>query len=533
MREALGLTDAALEQALVLTRDHAQLMVDLAVRLEPHRQELQNAWTAVYRQAAVREPLPPEAIVEAIQEHAGDVLFGGLRQGDVRKYYTDIAAWASELASSGLSYDRVVVLSREYQHTALPFLMQAYPIGAQLELVLSALDDLRTGTLMLIGAVYIETAQVQLIDSTRFRTLGQLSAGATHAFSNLLTGILGHTQLLLDRDIAPEIRQELAQIQRAATVGAQMTRRWQDYANATPADKIVETDVDEVVRQAAELTRFVWRDQSEANGIVVDVVKDFANVPPVLARPGDLRQVFVALILNAAEAMPRGGLISLRTDRHGDDVLISVVDTGEGMSEAVRRRVFDPFFTTKGSMHPGLGLYVARNFVQQHGGTLHAETEAGRGSTFTVSLPVAPGVQPEVPEATRANVSAARILIVDDEPTVRDILAKFLEFRGYAVTVAEGGSEGIAAARRSGFDVVLTDLGMPGKTGWDVAREVKRASPTTLVVLMTGWTVDLDPDKARERGVDRIVHKPFDVSLVDTLVAEAIVLRDSLRPSGD
>jgi signal transduction histidine kinase/CheY-like chemotaxis protein len=516
-----------LDQVVARTRDHLELLVDLAQRMHPHLGELVEAWTLVYSLVAVRQPLPPDATMRAIQEEAVRVLFGGLRQGNLHKYYADIAAWGRQISRSGLAYDQVVVLVREYQRSGLPFLRRLYPAGPELELVLAALDDLYAGTITILGAVYIGSLQEQLLHSARQRVFDQLALGATHSLNNLLTSVLGRAQLLAERTRDSETRSELQEIQQSAAKGAQMLRRLQELKSIQQDKDFVETDVNSLVRDAAEITRFVWRDQAEATGIVIDVVRDFGDVPPILAHPGELRDVYIGLILNAIEGMPRGGLITLRTERKENRVLTCVIDTGEGMAEETRRRVFDPFFTTKALGHAGLGLSLAAGIVAEHKGTLAVTSQSGQGSTFTVSIPMAP-VSIVGQGDSSTDVRTIRILIVDDEPTVRDVVAKFLVFRGYQVSVADNGNEAIALFKQQHCDLVVTDLGMPGMSGWEVAREIKELRPQTLVVLMSGWAADLDAQKVKASGVDHVVHKPFNVDDLIRLVGEAMVLRDKM-----
>lgn len=425
MTEPQTLTDHVLDQVVELTHDHQQTLADLAARIEPYAQ-VAEVWANVYREAGVRQPLPPDETVHAIQEQAVQLFFGGLRAGNLRDYYSAFSAWGRQIARSGLPYDRLLKLVREYQRSGLPFLVRAYPRGPELQLALAALDDLYSGMVTILGAAYIEAAQEQLIHGARLRALGQLAGGAAHSLNNLFAAILGRAQLLSERTRDGEARAELQQIQHTATAGAHIVRRLQDFARASGDEKFVETDVNLIMREAAEITRFLWRDQAEANGVVIDVVKDFADVPLVLARPSELREVFIDLILNAVEAMPQGGLITLRTERKGNDVLVSVIDTGEGMPEATRLRVFDPFFTTKGPSHVGLGLSIAAGIVAQHNGRFSVESAPGRGTTFTLSMPIAIGLIEETLEGAPTPTRAVNILIIDDEPTVRDIVAKFL-----------------------------------------------------------------------------------------------------------
>lgn len=536
MDEKQALTDRVLDQVVELTRDHQQDLAELAARIGPMSGDLAQAWAKVYRESKVRQPLPPEPMVRAIQEEAVRRFFGGLCGGDLREYYASFLVWGRELASSGLLYDQVLVLLREYRRSGLPFLLKAYPLGADLQLALAALDDLFAGMVMVMGAAYVEAAQEQLMCGARVRTVGQLAGGAAHTLNNLLTAIVGHAQLLQHQAQDAESRRELQEIQRSASAGAQVVRRLQDFTSTRPEDKLVETDLNSLLKEAAEITRSLWRDQSEASGIIIDVVKDLGDVPVIMARPSEMRELVVALLLNAIEAMPRGGLITLRSERRGDNIVISVIDTGEGMSEATRLRVFDPFFTTKGPEHVGLGLSNATTIAERHMATLTVRSELGRGSAFTLAIPVARETEFKTPAAGPAgaavSVPAAKtgpyILVIDDEKPVRDVAVKFLTFRGYSVNVADSGPEGIAAFKKRPYDLVLSDLGMPGMSGWDVAREIKRLNPRSLVVLMTGWATELDQQKVKESGVDRVVHKPFDIEEIGALIDEAQGVREKM-----
>ncbi|MBI3741468.1 MAG: response regulator [Chloroflexi bacterium] len=528
MTEPQSLSEHILDQVVEQTRDQQPLLAEIAARVEPFSSELIQVWTQVYRDLAVREPLPPDEIIRGIQEAAVELFFGGLRSGNLRDYFSRFVDWGKQIAHSGLAFDRVVKLVRAYQHSGLPLLLRVLPAGPQLEMALDALDTLYTGTVTMLATAYIESAQEQLIQSSRIRAVGQLSIGATHSLNNSFAAVLGRAQLLAERTRDDEVRGELQEIQRTAATGAQVVRRLQEFARAPREEKFIPTDVNALMREAAEITRFYWRDQAESRGVVIDVVKDFSDVPPVLAHPRELREVMVEIILNAIEAMPRGGLITLSTQRKANNLVVSITDTGEGMPEATRRRVFDSFFTTKGDTHSGLGLSIAARVIAQHNGRFEVTSQVERGTTFAITLPVLQGATEEPKKTTLTPSEAANILIVDDEPTIRDVVAKFLAFRGHHVVVASSGAEGLTRFKENKFDLVVTDLGMPGMSGWEVAREIKKIKPKVLVVLMTGWSADLDSRKVKESGVDRVVHKPFEVDDVLDLVGEAVALREKM-----
>ncbi len=523
MPEPLTVIERVIEQVQNLSQDEKPLLADLAARLEPHAKELAEGTRGAYAEAGWPAA---DGSFRAQHESAAKALLGGLKRGDVAEFYQLLAGWARQAAGKGLSYDRALILARGFEKGSVLLLQRSIAPGPELKLSLNAIDRLYAGVVTVLGAVYLDFAQQQLMHGARMRVLGQLSSGAAHSLNNLFTAIMGHTQLLLDHTRQREAREELQEIHRVATQGAQMVRRFQEMARVGLTDEPIETDINLIVRDAAEITRFIWRDQAEANGIVVDVVKDLAQVPPVMARPNELREALIVLIFNAIDAMPNGGIVTLRTERKGEKVLVSVIDTGGGIPDAARPHLFEPFFTTKGNLHAGLGLNTASGIAARHNGSLTAESVPGRGSNLTLSLPVAPSVM----EATEEVVATqgVSVLIIDDEPAVRDIVTRFLTFRGYPVVVADSGPEGLALFKDSKFDLVMTDLGMPGMSGWEVAREVKRLKPHTLVVLMTGWATDLDPRKAKESGVDRVVHKPFNVDEVLGLLTEAAALREKM-----
>ncbi len=523
MPEPLTMTERVINQVQNLSRDERPLLADLAARLKPDAKELAEASLKAYGEAGWP---PTDGDFRSKQEQGIELLLDSLQRGELPKFYSVIAGWSRDAAAFGLSYDRALVLARGFEKSLLPFLQKAFPVGPELKLALATLDNMFNGVVTVMGAVYVDYTQQQLIHGARMRVLGQLSSGAAHSLNNLFTAIMGHTQLLLDHTRQREAREELQEIQHVATQGAQMVRRFQEMARASSSEEMVETDINLIVRDASEITRFIWRDQAEANGIVVDVVKDLAQVPPVMGRPNELREAVIALILNAVDATPNGGIVTLRTERKGERVFISVTDTGSGIPDQAREHLFEPFFTTKGEKHAGLGLNIASSIATRHNGSLTAETMPGRGSNLTLSLPIAASVKETQEQA--AATQEVTVLIIDDEPAVRDIVTRFLGFRGYPVIVADSGPEGIALFKQRNFDLVMTDLGMPGMSGWEVAKEVKRLKPKTLVVLMTGWATDLDPRKAKESGVDRVVHKPFNVDEVLELLNEAAALREKM-----
>jgi PAS domain S-box-containing protein len=376
----------------------------------------------------------------------------------------------------------------------------------------------------------------------RLRAVGELASGVAHDFNNLLTAILGSAELLARTDADPHRQEEIQTIRRAARDGAAMVRRILEYARARREPHRVAIDLPEVVREAVELTRGRWKNAVQARGVTIEVHLDLQPVPEVGGNPSELREMLTNLILNAVDAMPQGGLLTLGTrlaPRQAADspawVEMTVADTGAGMAPEILDRIFDPFFSTKEGSGVGLGLAVAHNIVEQHQGTIVVQSSPNQGTIFTVRLPAAsedtarpfsaPAGGPEpVPEAANSRPSSrgARILVVDDEPKLAQLLRSFLELQGHRVWTVTGGAAAVALLADQTFDLLLTDLGMPEMSGWDVAREARRLRPQLPVVLVSGWGAQIDPQQVAESGVAEVIQKPYTFETVHQVIESVL-----------
>jgi CheY-like chemotaxis protein/signal transduction histidine kinase len=511
--ESRGLTEQVIDQIIEQTHDSQPALADLARRIEPVAGDLIEAWQGAHRDASAAG----DAVID-LEDQVVRAWLTSLRQRNARQYFSDTATWAHRLATAGLAYGRALTLFREYQRCTIPFLMRVYPAGSELEIALAAWDDLFNANMLLIGATYVEAIRERVAIDARTMVLGQVFAGATNALNNLLAVVLGRMTLLIERTRGAEDRAELLDIQEAAARGAQMVRRLQEFMRDDRVDARVACDVNRLLHDAAEVTRFLWRDQAEAAGVVIDVVTDFADVPRVSARPAALREAFVIMIVNAVDALPRGGVITLRTERRGDQVLASVVN-GAASSPTARASIATPFFA--GS---GVALSAAAKIAADLNGTLTVESKPEHGTSFILALPVAKGVSEEK-EKTPMSSHPADVLLIDNEPSVRDAFTRLLALYGHRVTTAENGEKGIDAFKAGKFDVVFTDLGMPGMSGWDVARQIKQLDPKALIVLITGWPIELSQEKSKQTGVDRVVSKPIEMPQVLSLIEDAVALR--------
>ncbi|MGH2689812.1 MAG: ATP-binding protein, partial [Actinomycetota bacterium] len=233
------------------------------------------------------------------------------------------------------------------------------------------------------------------------------------------------------------------------------------------------------------------------------------------------------LILNATDAMPDGGVLEITTALGGDDVELTVRDTGIGIPESAREKIFDPFYTSKGAHGTGIGLSMTYGIVSRHGGRITVESEEGHGAIFRLTFPLTTGVEPvEVaPGEPASAVRPMQCLVVDDQEAPGTALADILRRDGHRAVVTRDGREALARFHAEPFDVVFTDLAMPGLSGWQVARGVKAIAPRVPVCLVTGFGVELSSAESLTRGVDQVLTKPLSIDEIRSALARAAQMR--------
>ena len=361
----------------------------------------------------------------------------------------------------------------------------------------------------------LELAQQRLVQSERLSALGTMASGIAHDFNNLLSVILGFGDLLL-RDLPQEdkeTRRSLETMLTAAEDGVKIVSRLREFQRPPSSEEThTPIDLNKLIDQTVHLTRPRWDTQAAARGVQVRVELECENVPLVSGLSAELREVLTNLIFNAVDAMPGGGTITIRTARREAEVLLQVSDTGAGMTEEIRQRCLEPFFTTKGDHGTGLGLAMVYGVIQRHNGTLDLESELGRGTTFSITLPAAEDVASvESVEGVSAPDRLLHILVVDDEPVLSHLLREFLSNDFHAVEVASNATAALQQFCEGEFDVVITDRNMPGLKGDELARAVKVANPNVPVIMLTGETSDEFDDEPPPH-VDVLLAKPISLS---------------------
>jgi signal transduction histidine kinase len=349
----------------------------------------------------------------------------------------------------------------------------------------------------------LRLTQDAVLEQERLRVLGQMASGIAHDINNAISPVALYVDAILTHDsgLSERSRQQLEIVQRAADDVAQTVKRMGEFYRRKPAQlELVAVNVGAILEQVLELTRARWADMAQQRGVVIETKIDVAGQIIAMAIESELREALVNLVLNATDAMPEGGTLTLRAGyapeaggEPGRRAFIEVADTGIGMDEETRRRCFEPFFTSKGDRGSGLGLAMVYGIAQRHGMDIDVRSAPGEGTTIRLTFaPNAPAPQSPAGVRVQKIPSHTKILLIDDDPVLLTSLREILVHDGHQVQTANGGKAGIEAfldALKAGkpFPVVITDLGMPHVDGRVVAAAIKAAAPTTAILMLTGW----------------------------------------------
>jgi len=370
----------------------------------------------------------------------------------------------------------------------------------------------------------LRRSQQAVMQQERLRALGQMASGIAHDINNALSPVALYTDSMLETEtgLSPTARGNLQVIQRAVEDVTQTIARMREfYRPREPQLALTTVKLNELMQQVIDLTKARWSDMAMQRGTVVEVQTELApDLPLVMGVESEIREALINLVLNAIDAVPNGGTLTLRTKvaAAGGDaraVHVEVEDDGVGMDEATRLQCLEPFFTTKGERGTGLGLAMVYGVVQRHGAEMDIRSAAGTGTTARLSFPVpttAPvaGVSSDGPATPLLRL---RLLLVDDDPVLLKALGDTLLTDGHLLVIANGGQAGIdtfraAHAGGEAFAAVITDLGMPYVDGRKVAAEIKALSPSTPVLLLTGWGQGLIAEVDIPPHVDQVLSKP-------------------------
>jgi signal transduction histidine kinase/ActR/RegA family two-component response regulator len=386
-----------------------------------------------------------------------------------------------------------------------------------------------------------ERIREQFSQMEKLSALGELASGVAHDFNNTLAGILGRAQLILRTNDPEKITRGLNIIIKTAEDGAKTVKRIQDFARQRRDHDFEPVSIDQILFDVSEITRPRWKDRAEASNVQISLDLQIRSKTRVMGDESELREVLVNMVFNAVDAMPEGGQLTLAAEDIDDSVVISVGDTGTGMPADVKSRIFDPFFTTKGKAGMGLGLAVSFGIIRRHEGSVEVQSEVGIGTRFRIKLPkaqvieeIAPAtaevfsvIEPSVAKSVRTyDENQVKILVVDDEESVRELLRDLLENEGCRVYLAPGAREALSLFDVHQFDGVFTDVGMPGMSGWELAHAIRQRNETIPIAVITGWGEAVGSDEQKAARVDWVVTKPFRAERVSEMASDIAQRRD-------
>ena len=368
-------------------------------------------------------------------------------------------------------------------------------------------------------------AERELLQAQKMESIGTLAGGIAHDFNNLLMGIQGYVSLMLhDHEISPKHRKRLMGIEDMVKSASELTGQLLGFARGGKYD-VKTVDINELMAKTSGMFN---RTRQE-----ILIQKRLADGPILVeADQTQLEQVLLNIFVNAAQAMPGGGIMTLHCgEEHlaepeavhlglkpGTYAYLSVSDNGIGMDEEIRKRVFEPFFTTKEMGHgTGLGLASAYGIIRNHGGIIDVQSAKGQGSTFTIYLPASEAetstftVTEKAPAAMHDG--SETILLVDDNTTVLETGEEMLQLLGYAVLTASSGSDALCLYQRhqEQIGLVILDMIMPGLSGYDTYASLKKLNPNVAVLLSSGYSIDSQASEMLEMGCNGFLQKPFTV----------------------
>ncbi len=367
----------------------------------------------------------------------------------------------------------------------------------------------------------LDEARQVLVQQERLRAIGQLASGVAHDLNNTLNAIkLRLTVVREDERCTAAQGDNLKVIDRIVDDAAAMVGRLQDFARQRSDLPLTTVDLPTVVAEALEIVRPELA-KAEPAGAPVRIEAQLPTLPPVAGNEEELRHVLVNVLLNARDAMPRGGTVRVRGKQKDATVVLTVDDEGVGIPAEHLPRVFDPFFTTKGRRGTGLGLSMAYGVMSRLGGGIAAANRPRGGATITLTFPVRPA--PEKVAAPRpvapTDGHGVRVLLVDDDQDNLEATRAVLELEGTEVETADNGRAALQRVQAGAhFDLVLCDVGMPGMSGWQVAEALHELAPSLPVYMITGWAREIPRDDPRRRLVAGVLAKPLEVERLRQLV---------------
>jgi signal transduction histidine kinase/CheY-like chemotaxis protein len=376
----------------------------------------------------------------------------------------------------------------------------------------------------------LQEAQERIIQTEKLRALGEMSSGVAHDFNNILAAIIGRLQIIASKlnhyanwSGRQFLTRNLELIEKAANDGAHILSRIREFTGKKVAEKYVGVQLGQIIKDTIELTRPRWHNQELAKGRQIEVVFSHDDQLWTTGNPTELREVFTNLINNAVDAIKGDGKIVIDARNISDrEIMITLEDNGSGMSPETCKKIFEPFFTTKGTLGTGLGLSITYGIISRHKGMIEVESEPGKGTKFTIRIPIRECSRKKGTKLAAESQPSRNILIVDDDEGFREILVEILMSCGHKADFAPDAGVALEMLESKRYDLVITDLGMSGLSGWELADAVHELYPDTRIIMATGCGADLDSGDLAAHHVSGLIGKPCRLDEVMRTIDEVL-----------
>ena len=369
--------------------------------------------------------------------------------------------------------------------------------------------------------------ETQLLQSEKLAAVGTLAYGIAHEFNNILAGMMVNAELGATLDDPSEIKECFEAIMDNCQRGSSIT-----YSLlAVAGEKKGEKELNDITQTLQGVLSFIRRELEKTN---IKTVENFKPVPQILCDPAEFTEVFLNLLTNARDAMhSQGGTLTIKLEQIEDNIRIVFKDTGCGITDELKTKIFDPFVTTKGALGKsevsgtGLGLFLSYGIIDRYHGKIEVDSKLGKGTTFTVFIPISKNLSSESLVEQEIKLAAEikrklNILLIDDEEIICSILKKFLEAKGHQVTTSLKAAEGLGYFKKNKFDVVLSDITMPGMDGIELIRKIKEQDQSAKVIVITGHVQNTKEKAARDAGADEFLVKPFRNELLQQTINKVL-----------
>ncbi len=386
--------------------------------------------------------------------------------------------------------------------------------------ILSGTEELDSFILTVKNVTKSRELEEKSAQMKKVSALGQISSGVAHDFNNVLTVVLGRVQLMKRLTSDPYFLKSLDMIEKSALDGASKVRKIQEFSRPSTKTLNESVNLKNIIEEVVEITRPKWDAASKIKGILIEPILELNDDLFILGDPSDLRNAFTNIIFNAIDAMPNGGILSIKTEQTDNYINVSFKDTGIGMTEETIERVFDPFFTTKGVLGNGLGMSEVYGIIKRHNGKTNIQSEVGKGTTIKIRFPSAKKSVKKTTDTSIEQSDTFSIYIIDDEEYILETLRDFLTDLDHTVHTNTDPKQALADIKKNKFDIVFTDLGMPGISGLELAEKIKSINSRIQVILISGWALNLNESDLENR-VDFVLNKPFSFEKITFTLSEA------------